>query len=455
MKSKPALFAILGSVCLAIHGNTMGSPQQPHWVATQAQVALEPIVLSGTVIAQAFEVQSDSRLLVVDDTEIVASGPLTIHGRIDVSPQQDPTKDRAPRLVLRSLTAIFIDGVVEGGAGLSRTESDLALDGGRGSDLFLDAPVVLVGNTIVRAGHGGRGGPSGRGGAGGDIEIRGDYYRSPTAISSLSQVVGGDGGAGGAGANDSSKPWLINGGAGGNGGSIIIEKRSAKSVGRQSPSDVSGGTIETGSGSNNTGTNGPPGSNGSNPGDPGGAGNGGGTGQGGQGRPGSTGSAGTSTAAPGTGGPGAPGGNGTGGSGGTGGKGADNCPTGVGGTGGQGGQGGAGIGGQGGTGGTGGPAFEDPPNTGQGGTGGQGGPGGVGTGGLAGRGGNGGAGQTPGQGGAPGGQGIGTAGSGGEGGPGGSGNPQGSSGPAGNMGTFANGGTNSRGDNGGPCQNPQ
>lgn len=152
------------------------------------------------LVVSDFVVPADSELVFASSVEIRASGVVRIEGVLrTVTDPAWPTGSDAPSIVLKSPVGIVVTGKIIGSRGRDgrmelRGPEDLDSrdrNGGRGSDIILDAPMCLI-DGIVEAGDGGTGGPSAIGGRGGDFYATGNAVASPDAPTSASSY-GGDG----------------------------------------------------------------------------------------------------------------------------------------------------------------------------------------------------------------------------------------------------------------------
>ncbi|MEM7308439.1 MAG: hypothetical protein AAF682_17290 [Planctomycetota bacterium] len=387
--------------------------------------------ISGRLVANRIVVPAGATVR-ADDNLVLEATEIVVEGRIVARDREECCVARnGVGVELHAGSTIRISGAIVGGRG--KDAAAVATEGGRGSDILLNAPVVWA-DGVVSAGAGGQSGPLARGGDGGDVLIVGMFLeRHPDEEP---EAVGGAGAPGGM-----SLPGQP-GGAGGDGGDVLVLEHvdSARfflpSEGQAPVAgprdswffddgavllDACPAGVPGAAGADKVGGDGGPGAPGANgtPGFPNGSdGSKGGKGGDANGTDGSNGGTGADCchipAAGGAGGQGGRGGNGTSGDGGPGGAGGNAWGMGAGGKGGDGGDGGNATGGNGGDGGDGGPGIP-------GGAAGLGGAGGVGAGGAGGQPGAGGLGMPNGAAGAPGVQGAvfsGTPGTPGTGGPG-------------------------------------
>ena len=366
--------------------------------------------LSGFVQGYNVWIPEEVSVVITEDTILRAKAHMLIEGNVLIVDRE--TVGDGFDLSVKCQGHLLVSGQITGGKGFSYPESEeekfLGKIGGKGSDITLEAPDLLV-VGLVTSGEGGTGGVGGKGGDGGDIEFVGRaltrHGRSDLVLEQLATKIvafteaGGFGGVG-------SRTLDVNPGNSGNSGGVtclpypdadqyahlaLIENPYAATK-VDCSHGVSG--ITPGVATGRDGRRGRNGANGTEGAPDGEAGADGGDAPSIQGRPGSDG-----------------------------GDGQDCCtPPSTGGNGGQGGAGSDVVGGKGGNGGRGGDAFAvaGVPN-GNGGRGGDAGHGGDATGGDGGDGGNGGDGAPAGAAGAAGVGGAGTGGAGGAGGDGGSG----------------------------------
>jgi len=151
-----------------------------------------------------------------NDLLIHASGNVSIEGTLRAIDRGDDESKAAPGIAIVAQSTIDITGSVLGGRGKSypQTIECTGIEGGRGSDLLMRAPVINV-NGIVRAGSGGHGGAGAKAGDGGSAQLFG-----LTLSRDASAQNGVYGGAGGDGLNWNALTGVA--AAGGDGGEVFL-----------------------------------------------------------------------------------------------------------------------------------------------------------------------------------------------------------------------------------------
>ena len=368
------LFAVFGLSALALPWLAAPGPLPAPLPSGAPGLAQEVLLrrgdrIGGEVRARVIRVPTGAVVHAESDLRLEATDTIAIEGELRaIDVEWGSAATDAPKLELVAGNRITVLGTVRGGRGLSHAGQPPALhllaEGGRGSDVLLHAPDVLV-VGLVRSGDGGQGGGGGKGGAGGSIVHHGEILSSHGVGEAVFEVLGhtvtwmgGTGGSGGLPVPDLAPIP----GSGGRGGDVHWYPHPLADT-FDDPVDLPqcldgtpgrGGGAAVG-GEGGQGVEGLPGTPSNPNGGPGGAGEDGGTVTGKNGKPGNPG--GDCCSPPGVGGKGGRGGDGgnaTGGKGGKGGKGGDALPGGTGGNGGKGGRGGSAIAGDGGDGGRGG-----------------------------------------------------------------------------------------------------
>ncbi len=431
------------------------------------------LTLEGQEDVDTLHIPLDTVVHITEDLDIHSRGQVLLEGSIVARRRQETGNVSGVSVSIRSNEAIIVLGDILAGTGSTAYEGPSTLEncamiGGKGGDVTLRAPVILINGRVI-GGEGGYSGPNAEAPAGGRVLVEGvqfttrDVARLPEESSSeyrwrLSSP-GGVGLFGGQGGSHISSPAFSRAfapGGGGRGGDVKCARMAVQRLAGCSsrewhllesffdehPAEAPSQLLDRVARPDEECPSGPPKS-------------GPAPGFGGTGTTGMTGSNGTQMSPQGgTGGAGGPGGNATGANGDSGNDGNDCCDPLIepGGNGGKGAAGQKMTGGKGGTGGVGGNGWWDvniPGFAAPGGDGGPGGPGGNGTGGNGGEGGNGG--RPGGEGGLGGDFGVGVAGPGGDGGPGGRGTVNGNVGSTGTNGCNANGNAGGEGNTGGQC----
>jgi len=374
---------------LATSGVAGALPEQK---TSAAEVVRE---VKGWLDLEELYVPAGETVWVTGDVTIRTQGELRIDGRLRVRPGTSSAGSLdAADITLVSESRLVIAGQVLGAHGLRAfdgpaTVKNCTRQGGAGTDLFLEAPLIQV-DGIGVAGNGGVSGPNTKAPRGGDVEVRGTAVTHTIAqhtacdgTSLLSGLYGGRGGK----HSGASVTHKLPPGTGGDGGSVFVSPRGMALAYETQVTMTSSLLVsplsqqKQGLGSSVSAGTGITGKDGTN-------------GIGGPGTEGATGAPGSVNHPNGQHGrQGGAGGSVSGTNGQRGGDGQDRCPDGSGGAGGVGGAGGSALAGSGGKGGHGGDAYLDPSvmaYIGKGGDGGDGGPGGNAVGGNGGHGGKGG-----------------------------------------------------------------
>src|SRR5262245_49272807 len=130
--------------------------------------------VSGTMAVRSLTVPENAVIYLENDLHVSAASWLVIHGSLVALDRASSAKDSSPgyTIDLAAQERIEVLGRVVGGRGLDYGEhpglETIGHDGGRGSDISLQSPLILVDGQVV-AGDGGRGGAGAKGGAGGDL----------------------------------------------------------------------------------------------------------------------------------------------------------------------------------------------------------------------------------------------------------------------------------------------
>jgi len=167
--------------------------------------------LGGRLEVERLTIPAKATVWVDADLELVSRGDVVIEGTLVARPG---SRASGNSISIRSAGAIVVTGRIAAGDG---SEGRLAgVEGGRGGDLRLEAPLILA-SADLAAGRGGDGGPGARGGDGGKVLVAGRLIAQPGPDGELPALRAGDGGAGGDGL---AGPSGGDGGDGGLGGSI-------------------------------------------------------------------------------------------------------------------------------------------------------------------------------------------------------------------------------------------
>ncbi|MBL8991108.1 MAG: hypothetical protein JNJ48_05960, partial [Phycisphaerae bacterium] len=161
--------------------------------------------LAGTVRVERFVLSANELARITDDVVIESETDIIIDGPLAVD-EPGAQRRHAPNITLRAARRVLISGAITPANGRA---GDPGLQGGRGTSLEIEAPLVVTHGAELRAGNGAEG-VAASGGDGGSVIVRGRIVHADRLARPVLRA--GHGGRGGDGGH-----------RGGNGGDAICE----------------------------------------------------------------------------------------------------------------------------------------------------------------------------------------------------------------------------------------